>query len=126
MAKCDICKIFGHVHDHCHNKVVSPPIVTTSNVVTPAVEKTNVGFQTATTSAPKKGATNVGNPSTSSSMLKTTDTSSKKDNIPTSNSYFVLNDEEEEEEEDVENVYDETTNLFTKTGESSFFKADVG
>ncbi|GJV29291.1 zinc knuckle CX2CX4HX4C containing protein [Tanacetum coccineum] len=43
--KCDICKIFGHVHDHCPKKVVSPPIVTTSNVVTPTVEKTNDGFQ---------------------------------------------------------------------------------
>nr|GEU37126.1 zinc knuckle CX2CX4HX4C [Tanacetum cinerariifolium] len=38
----DISKIFGH----CPNKVVSPHIVTTSNVVTPTVEKTNDGFQT--------------------------------------------------------------------------------
>nr|GEV56197.1 zinc knuckle CX2CX4HX4C [Tanacetum cinerariifolium] len=43
--RCDICKIFGHVHDHCPKKVVSPPIVTTSNVVTPTIEKTNDGFQ---------------------------------------------------------------------------------
>ncbi|GJV96589.1 hypothetical protein Tco_1548166 [Tanacetum coccineum] len=43
---CDICKIFGHVHDHCPKKVVSPPIVITSNVVTPTVEKANDGFQT--------------------------------------------------------------------------------
>nr|GFD35488.1 zinc knuckle CX2CX4HX4C [Tanacetum cinerariifolium] len=43
--RCDICKIFGHVHDYCPKKVVSPPIVTTSNVVTPTVEKTNDGFQ---------------------------------------------------------------------------------
>ncbi|GKA05989.1 zinc knuckle CX2CX4HX4C containing protein [Tanacetum coccineum] len=28
--RCDLCKIFGHVHDHCPNKVVCPPIVTTS------------------------------------------------------------------------------------------------
>nr|GEX26985.1 zinc knuckle CX2CX4HX4C [Tanacetum cinerariifolium] len=35
--RCDICKIFGHVHDHCPKKVVSPPIVTTFNVVTPTV-----------------------------------------------------------------------------------------
>ncbi|GJS03790.1 zinc knuckle CX2CX4HX4C containing protein [Tanacetum coccineum] len=41
-----------------------------------------------TTSAPKKGTTNVGNASTSSSMLKTTGTSSKKDNISTSNSFL--------------------------------------
>ncbi|GKD37247.1 zinc knuckle CX2CX4HX4C containing protein [Tanacetum coccineum] len=118
--KCDICKIFGHVHDHCPNKVVSPPIVTTSNVVTPIVEKTNDGFQTETTSEPKKGATNVGNPSTLSSMLKTTSTSSKKYIIPTSNSYSALNAEEEEEEEDVENMYDEIGNLFTKTDGSSY------
>ncbi|GKG59788.1 hypothetical protein Tco_0607416, partial [Tanacetum coccineum] len=32
----------------------------------------------------------------------------------------------EEEEEDVENVCDETTNLFTKTGRSSSFTAAVG
>ncbi|GJV80330.1 copia protein [Tanacetum coccineum] len=44
--RCDLCKIFGHVHDHCPNKVVCPPIVTTSNVVTPTIEKTNNGFQT--------------------------------------------------------------------------------
>ncbi|GKF30956.1 zinc knuckle CX2CX4HX4C containing protein, partial [Tanacetum coccineum] len=31
---CDTCKIFGHVHDYCPKKVVSPPIVATSNVVT--------------------------------------------------------------------------------------------
>ncbi|GKB37341.1 hypothetical protein Tco_0882283 [Tanacetum coccineum] len=37
-------------------------------------------------------------------------TSSKNDNIITSNSYSALNDEEEE----VENVYDESANLFTK------------
>ncbi|GKB24410.1 zinc knuckle CX2CX4HX4C containing protein [Tanacetum coccineum] len=131
--------------------VVSPPIVTTSNFVTPTVE-TNDGFKMvskkkkrkgkskstnggqfaglsvkqnvryepkATTSAPKKGATNVGNPFTSSSMLKNTGTSLKKDNIPMSNSYSALNAEEKEEEEDVENLYNETANLFTKTGGSS-------
>ncbi|GKC35586.1 hypothetical protein Tco_1047970, partial [Tanacetum coccineum] len=123
--RCDICKIFGHVHDHCPNKAVSPPIVNTSNVVTPIVEKTNRRKGKATINALKKGATNVGNPSTSSSMLKTTGISSKKYNIPTCNSYFVLNDEQEEEEEDVENMYDETANLFTKTGESSSFTAVV-
>nr|GEV90011.1 hypothetical protein [Tanacetum cinerariifolium] len=114
--RCDLCKIFGHVHDHCPNKMVCPPILTTSNVVTLTVEKTNDGFQT--------GATNMGNPSTSSSMLKTTSTSSKKDNIPTSNSYFVLNDEEGEEE--VVNVYNETAKLSTKIVGSSPFTAVVG
>ncbi|GKB16044.1 hypothetical protein Tco_0849967 [Tanacetum coccineum] len=154
--KFDICKIFGHVYDHCPKKVVSSPIVTTSNVVTPTVE-TNDGFQMvgkkkkrkgkskftncgqfvgpsvkqnvryepkATTSAPKKGATNMGNSSKSSSTLKTTGTSSKNDNIITSNSYSALNDEEE----DVENVYDESANLFqnTKTGGSLSFTAAAG
>ncbi|GJU71748.1 zinc knuckle CX2CX4HX4C containing protein [Tanacetum coccineum] len=149
--RCDICKIFGHVHDHYPKKVVSPPIVTTSDVVTPTGEKTNDDFQTvgkkkkrkgkskftndgqftgpsveqnvrykpkATTSEPKKGVTIVDNTSQSSSMLKTTDNSSKKDNISMSNSFSVLNDEE-----DVENVYDESTNLIqnTKAGGSSYF-----
>ncbi|GKA76267.1 hypothetical protein Tco_0782728 [Tanacetum coccineum] len=43
--RCDTCKIFGHVHDYCLKKVVSPPIVATSNVVTPNDETTNDGFQ---------------------------------------------------------------------------------
>nr|GEW54876.1 hypothetical protein [Tanacetum cinerariifolium] len=117
--KGDICKIFGHVHDHCSKKVTSTPIVTTSNVVTPIVEKSNDGFQTvgkkkrrkgkskstnggqfvgplvkhnvryepkATTSEPKKGTTNLGTASKSSSMLKSTYTSSKNGNINTYNS----------------------------------------
>ncbi|GJT82690.1 zinc knuckle CX2CX4HX4C containing protein [Tanacetum coccineum] len=156
---CDLCKIFGHIHDYCPNKVMCHPIVTISNVVTLTVEKTNDGFQTVskkkkrkgkskstnggqfaspsvkqnvrykpkvTTITPKKGATSMGNPSTSLSMLKTTGTSSKKDNIPTSNSYFVLNDEEDEEEEEVINVYDETAKLSIKTIGSSPFTASVG
>nr|GFB92475.1 hypothetical protein [Tanacetum cinerariifolium] len=53
--RCDICKIFCHVHDHCSKKVVSPPIVTTSNVVTPTVEKTNDGFQTVGKKKKRKG-----------------------------------------------------------------------
>ncbi|GJT82795.1 hypothetical protein Tco_1057137 [Tanacetum coccineum] len=152
--RCDECKIFGHVHDHCPKKVSSPPTVVTSNVVTSTVEKTNDGFQTvgkkkkkgksksttggqfvgpsvkqnvryepkATTSAPKKGATNAGNASKSSSMLKTTGTLSKKGKFTTSNPYSALDDESEE---DVENVYDEPANLFSnsKTGGSSSFKA---
>nr|GEX55639.1 NB-ARC domains-containing protein [Tanacetum cinerariifolium] len=44
--RCDMCKIFGHVHDHCPKKMVSPSIVTTSNVVISTVDKTNDGFQT--------------------------------------------------------------------------------
>ncbi|GKC00813.1 hypothetical protein Tco_0986949 [Tanacetum coccineum] len=152
--RCDLCKIFGHVYDDLLKRVASPLIVTTSNVITPTVEKSNDGFQTvgknkkrkgkskstnggqfvgpsvkpnvryepnAITSAPKKGATNVGNASKSSTMSKTTGTSSKNYNIITSNSYYALN-----EEEDEENVYDEAANLFpnTKTvGSSSFMVA---
>ncbi|GKB78182.1 zinc knuckle CX2CX4HX4C containing protein [Tanacetum coccineum] len=158
--RCDLCKIFGHVHDDCPKRVVSPPIVTTSNVITPTIEKSNDGFQTvgkkkkrkgkskstnggqfagpsvkpnvryepkAITSAPKLGATNVGNASKSSTMSKTIGTSSKNDNIITSNSYSALN-EEKDEEEDVKNVYDETDNLFpnTKIEGSSSFTAVAG
>ncbi|GJT86801.1 zinc knuckle CX2CX4HX4C containing protein [Tanacetum coccineum] len=43
--RCDICKIFGHVHDHCPKNLASPPIVVTSNVVTPTVEKTSDGLK---------------------------------------------------------------------------------
>ncbi|GJW35321.1 zinc knuckle CX2CX4HX4C containing protein [Tanacetum coccineum] len=159
-ARCDLCKIFGHDHDHCPKKVVTPPIVVTSNVVTPNIEKTNDGFQTvgkkkkkkgksksnnggqfvgpsvkqnvryepkATTSAPKKGASNVGNASNSSSLLKNIGTSSNQDNITSSNSFSALNVEDDEDEEHVENVYDEMTNLFnTKTSECSSFTAAVG
>nr|GEW86836.1 hypothetical protein [Tanacetum cinerariifolium] len=146
--RCDVCKIFGHVYDHCPKKVVSPPIVTTSNVAAPTVEKSNDGFQTMgkkkkrkykskstnggqfagpsvkqtvryepkeTPSTPKKGTTSVSNPSTSSSMLKTTVTLPKQDNFTTSNSISALNDDEK-----VENVYDESKNLFQTDGSSSF------
>nr|GEX86641.1 zinc knuckle CX2CX4HX4C [Tanacetum cinerariifolium] len=158
--RCDECKSFSHVHDHCPKKVVNPPIVTTSNVAAPTVEKFNDDFQTvgkkkkrkgkfkstnggqfvgssvkqtlryepkANTSTPKKGAINVSNLSKSSSMLKIADTFSKKDNFTTSNSFYALNDEEEDDEE-VENVYDESANLYphTKTGGSSSFTAAAG
>ncbi|GKE11507.1 hypothetical protein Tco_1415058 [Tanacetum coccineum] len=77
----------------------------------------------ATTSEPKKGDTTEVNASKSSSILKSTGTSSKKGNITTSNSYSILEDEEKEDEEHVENMYDESANLFTnlKTGKSSSF-----
>ncbi|GJT13982.1 zinc knuckle CX2CX4HX4C containing protein [Tanacetum coccineum] len=55
LPRCDICKIFSHVHDHCPKKVASPPIVATSNVVTPIVEKTNDGFQTVGKKKKRKG-----------------------------------------------------------------------
>nr|GEZ66916.1 hypothetical protein [Tanacetum cinerariifolium] len=67
---CDLCKIFGHVHDHCLKTMSVPPSIVTHNAVTPTVEKTNDGFQTASTSVPNKGATNLVNASKSSSMSK--------------------------------------------------------
>nr|GEU60542.1 reverse transcriptase domain-containing protein [Tanacetum cinerariifolium] len=89
--------------------------------------KQNVRYKPkATTNAPKKGVTNVGNTSQSSSMLKTTGNSSKKDNLSMSNSFSSLNDEEEDDEENVEKVYDESTNLIQNTkavGSSSFMAA---
>ncbi|GKA63578.1 hypothetical protein Tco_0763184 [Tanacetum coccineum] len=87
--------------------------------VVPSIKQTVRYEPKATPCAPKKGATNVSNPSTSSSMLKTIETSPKKDNFTTSNSFSTLNDEEEDDEE-VENVYDESTNLFKIDGSSSF------
>nr|GEW17994.1 UBN2 domain-containing protein [Tanacetum cinerariifolium] len=90
----------------------------------PSVKQTVRYEPKATSSAPKKGATNVSSPSTSSYMLKTTETSPKQDNFTTSNSFSALNDEEEDDEE-VENVYDELANLL-KTDESSSLTATVG
>nr|GEV32784.1 reverse transcriptase domain-containing protein [Tanacetum cinerariifolium] len=116
----------------------SRPIVSTSNAVTPTTEKNNDGFQKvgnkkrrrrkAATSEPKNGATNVGNTSKSSSMMKSTGNSSKKGNITTSNYYSALENDEEEDEEHVENVYDESANLFpnSKPNESSTFMVVVG
>ncbi|GJZ24857.1 zinc knuckle CX2CX4HX4C containing protein [Tanacetum coccineum] len=117
--RCDLCKIFGHVHDHCPKKVKKRKGKSNSinggQLAGPSVKQPFRYEPTTTTGAPKKGAINVGNASKSSSMLKTAGTSSKKDNITMSNSYSALNDEEEDEEEDVENVYDESANLFPKT-----------
>ncbi|GJV39069.1 zinc knuckle CX2CX4HX4C containing protein [Tanacetum coccineum] len=102
--RCDICKIFDHVHDHCPKKVVSPPIVATSNVVTSTVEKTNDGFQTMGKRKKngKSKSTNGGNIATSNPAL------------------------EDESDEDVENIYDKSDNLFqsSKISESlSIFTA---
>nr|GEZ98855.1 zinc knuckle CX2CX4HX4C [Tanacetum cinerariifolium] len=87
--RCDVCKIFGHLYYHCPKKEASPLIVSTSNVGSPIVEKTNDGFQTVGKKKKRK---------------------------------------EEEEEEVVENVYDETANIFpnTKIDESSSFTAAAG
>nr|GEV35973.1 zinc knuckle CX2CX4HX4C [Tanacetum cinerariifolium] len=136
--RCDVCKIFDHLHDLCPKNEASPSIVSTSDVVTLTDEKTNDVIQNviyepkAATSVPKKGATNVGNPSNLSSKLRNTGTSFNKDNITSPNSFSALNVEEgkekEEEEEAIENVYDETANIFsnTKTGGSSSFTAVAG
>ncbi|GJX48589.1 zinc knuckle CX2CX4HX4C containing protein [Tanacetum coccineum] len=101
---------FGHVHDYCPKKVMTPPIVTTFNVITPTIEKTNDGFQT------------VGK----RRREKTTGNSSKKDNLSMSNSFSVLNDEEEDDKENVEIVHDESANLNTKAGGGSSFTAVAG
>ncbi|GJY32045.1 zinc knuckle CX2CX4HX4C containing protein [Tanacetum coccineum] len=92
--RCDLCKIFGHVHDHCPKKVSISPIVDIPNV-----ETTNDGFQT-------------------NRPLKAVAPPTKEGNIIMSNSYAALDDESEEE---VENMYDEPANLLnsTKIGESS-------
>nr|GEU46051.1 hypothetical protein [Tanacetum cinerariifolium] len=92
--RCDVCKIFGYVHDQCPKKVVSPPIVSTSNVVTPTIEKINDGFQ------------KVGNKKKKKKKKKR-----------------ALKNDEEEDKEHVENMYDESANLFpnSKPGESSTF-----
>ncbi|GJR53872.1 zinc knuckle CX2CX4HX4C containing protein [Tanacetum coccineum] len=115
--RCDECKIFGHVHDHCPKKLVNPPIVTTSNVVAPTVEKSNDGFQTVGKKKKRKGKSKSTNG----------DTSPKNDNFTISNSFSALNDEEEDDEE-VENVYDESANLVpnTNTAGSSSFTAAAG
>ncbi|GKA93260.1 hypothetical protein Tco_0815246 [Tanacetum coccineum] len=119
------------------NSNVVTPTAATSNAVTPTVEKTNNGFQTvgkkkkkgksnpttggpsvkqiimnepkATTSVQKKGTTNVGNASKVSFTSNTTITSTKEGNIATSNPYYALQDKSDD---DVENVYDESANLF--------------
>ncbi|GKD50384.1 pentatricopeptide repeat-containing protein [Tanacetum coccineum] len=105
--RCDVCKIFGHVHDQCPKKVVTLPIVSTSPIVTPTVEKTNDGFQTVGKKKKRKGK------SKSNGGQLNWGNSLNKDNITSSNSFSALNVEEEDEEEEVENVFgDEAINLF--------------
>ncbi|GJT59190.1 zinc knuckle CX2CX4HX4C containing protein [Tanacetum coccineum] len=59
--RCDVCKIFGHVHDQCPKKVVTPYIVFISLIVTPTVEKTNDGFQTVGKKKKRKGKSKSNN-----------------------------------------------------------------
>ncbi|GJZ21132.1 putative reverse transcriptase domain-containing protein [Tanacetum coccineum] len=143
--RCDTCKIFGHVHDYCPKKVVSPPIVATSNVVTPNAEKTNDGFQTVGKKKKRKGkskSTNGGQftgPSVKHNVRyepKATTSAPKKgttyagytsqstpmlkttDNSSKKDNLSMSNSFSalnEEEEEDVENVYDESANLIQNT-----------
>ncbi|GJW50240.1 hypothetical protein Tco_0091591 [Tanacetum coccineum] len=60
----------------------------------PSVKQTVRYEPKAIPSTPKKGATNVSNPSKSSFVLKTAETAPKKVNFTTSNSFSTLNDEE--------------------------------
>ncbi|GJT10499.1 hypothetical protein Tco_0857541 [Tanacetum coccineum] len=81
----------------------------------PSVKQTVRYEPKVTTNTQKKGATNKGNESILSSLLKNWGNSLNKDNITSSNSFSALNvEEEDEEEEEVENVYVETANLFKK------------
>ncbi|GJT63038.1 hypothetical protein Tco_1006571 [Tanacetum coccineum] len=112
--RCDECKIFGHIHDHFPKKVTSPPIVTTSNAAAPTIEKSNDGFQTVGKKKKRKDMSKSTNGGQFASP-STTDTSPTKDNFTTSNSFSALNDEEDDDEE-IENVYDESANLFKSGG----------
>ncbi|GJT75091.1 hypothetical protein Tco_1041816 [Tanacetum coccineum] len=114
----DVCKIFGHVHDQCPKKVVTPPIVSTSPIVTPIVEKTIDRFQMVGKKKKRKGKSksNNGGQFAGPSVKQTV----RYDPKATTN---TPKEGEEDEEEEVENVYDETANLFTKIGGSSFTAA---
>ncbi|GJZ69483.1 zinc knuckle CX2CX4HX4C containing protein [Tanacetum coccineum] len=124
---CDLCKIFSYSHDCFPKKVlipnaetsnvITPSVVNTSIVPTPLVEKTNDGFQTVGKKKKKcKSKSNAVN------MVN----SPNQDNITSSNSFAAVNEDFEEEEE-VENVFDETANLFnSKTGGISSFTAAFG
>ncbi|GKB42277.1 hypothetical protein Tco_0887219, partial [Tanacetum coccineum] len=119
----DLCKIFGHSHDYCPkkvlitifdtSKVIIPNVGNISTVPIPSVKKTNDGFQTVGKKKKKKGKSNSNNGD------------QFVDNITSSNSFAVLNEDVDEGE--VENVFDETANLFkSKTGGRSSFMAAVG
>nr|GFC15542.1 zinc knuckle CX2CX4HX4C [Tanacetum cinerariifolium] len=144
LSRCKLCKIFCHIHDHCPKKVVSPLIVTTSNVVTHTVEKTIDGFQTVDKKKKRKGkskSTNGGEfagPSVIQSLKyesKASIIAPKKEATNVSNaskSSSMLKTAGtsskkdnistsnsyfalNDEEENVVYVYDESANLFTNT-----------
>ncbi|GKC02218.1 hypothetical protein Tco_0993828 [Tanacetum coccineum] len=105
---------------------VDPPIVATSNVVTPNAEKTNDGFQMMGKTKKRKGkskSTNVGQFADPSIKPNVRYEPKANTSAPKKGATNM-----EEDEEDVKNVYDETTNLFpnTKTGGSSSFTAVAG
>ncbi|GJR78986.1 zinc knuckle CX2CX4HX4C containing protein [Tanacetum coccineum] len=120
--KCDECKIFVMFNDGFQmvgkkKKSKGKYKSTNGGQLAGPFDKQTVRYEPkVTTSAPKKGATNVSNASKSSSMLKTTDTSPKNDNFTTSNSFSALNDDEE-----VENVYDESRYLISNTNTGRVF-----
>ncbi|GKA93873.1 zinc knuckle CX2CX4HX4C containing protein [Tanacetum coccineum] len=126
--RCDLCKIFGHVQDHCPKKVSVPSKVVTPTVGGHSVKQTVRYEPKATTSVPKKGATILSNTSKLSSMLKNqpskvTAPSTKEGNITMSNSYAALDDETDED------VYDESANLLYSThtgGSLSTFTVAAG
>ncbi|GKA34653.1 zinc knuckle CX2CX4HX4C containing protein, partial [Tanacetum coccineum] len=135
--------------------VMTPPIVTTSNVITPTVEKTNDSFQTVGKKKKRNGkskSTNAGQftgPSVKHNVRyepKVTTTASKKGPTYVGNtsqsssmlkttgnsskkdnlSMFNYFSVLNDEEEDVEIMHDESTNLNTKAGGISSFTAAAG
>nr|GEU89724.1 hypothetical protein [Tanacetum cinerariifolium] len=116
----NLCKIFEHVHDRYPKNGSIPITIVTPNTGGHSVKQNLRYEQKETTSAPKKGATNLGNASKSSSMKnqppKDIITSTKEGKITMYNSYAM----DYESDEDVENVYDKSANLIhSKIGESS-------
>ncbi|GJU19694.1 hypothetical protein Tco_1153036 [Tanacetum coccineum] len=121
--RCDECKIFGHVHEHCPKKVVSPPVVTTSNVDAPTVENSNDGFQTMGKKKKRKGkakSTNDGQFAGPSVKYIVRYEPKVALSAPKKGTTNVKEDDEE-----VKNVYDESANLL-KTGGSSSFTTAAG
>nr|GEU78895.1 hypothetical protein [Tanacetum cinerariifolium] len=105
---------------------VDPPISTTSNVVTPIIEKTNDSFQMVGKKKMRKGkskSTNGGQfagPSVKQIVRYEANTNISAPKKGATNM-------EKDKEEDVENVYDKSANLFnTKTGGSSSFTVVAG
>lgn len=96
--------------------------------VDPSVKQNVKYVPKAAKSEPKKGNTSLGKASNSSSMLKSTGTTSKEGDITTSNPYAALVIDEEVDEDLVENVHNESANLFNNphTSETSSFTVAAG